>query len=402
MGFRWAAARRHVGAPAGVSGRGVPRGTPFHPPIPAVSPAGLSRARWASSGTPPRLAPAQDGLPANWLPVDGCQAACGGPSRRVGPRRSTWNSLPPANSRGLARRVESGPGQLGHASQTGCSLRTGSRRIGSRWTAARRRVEPAAGVSGRGATWTSFRLLVPGLALLGGRVHEAVPAALPQRVSSRSLRTGETRLRRRQQPVTSVGRRRQRCGGPAAVAAWPRRSTWNSVHSNVPPGLALRMWSQAPWGRHPTNASAASRDRAHGGWPRRRTSRSLPDPVAASCGVSPARSRRLNVEAFHVELLPSDSSLGLARRVGAGLPGTHKRPPRPPRHGRRMAAPQGLQSFLLPRRLPATAYRQTGAQNAFVPTCSTWNPTPGQFPSPPPRAGKMWVRAGSSGGEPCT
>ena len=36
---------------------------------------------------------------------------------------------------------------------------------------------------------------------------------LPQRVSSRSLRTGETRLRRGQQPVTSVGRRRQRCGG---------------------------------------------------------------------------------------------------------------------------------------------------------------------------------------------
>ena len=271
MGFRWAAARRHVGAPAGVSGRGVPRGTPFHPPIPAVSPAGLSRARGASSGTPPRLATASGRAPGELAPggrlPGGMWEPAAGVSGRGVPRGTPFHPpIPAVSPAGLSRARW---GQLGHASKTGYSLRTGSRRIGSRWTAARRRVEPAAGVPGRGATWTSFRLLVPGLALLGGRVHEAVPAALPQRVSSRSLRTGETRLRRRQQPVTSVGRRRQRCGGPAAVAPGrgvPRGTPSIPMFPRVSPsGCGVRLPGAGP----PTNASAASRDRAHGGWPRR-------------------------------------------------------------------------------------------------------------------------------------
>jgi hypothetical protein len=160
--------------------------------------------------------------------------------------------LPPANSRGLARRVESSP--LGPARarlQDWLQPQDGPLRIGSRCAAARRRVEPAAGVSGRGATWTSFRLLVPGLALLGGRVHEAVPAALPQRVRSRPLRTGEASDAGPPATGGVGGPPPAPCGGPAAVTPWPRRSTWGSFQSNVPAGLALRMWSQAPWGRPP-------------------------------------------------------------------------------------------------------------------------------------------------------
>ena len=247
----WASGGRLPGGMWGPSRRVGPRRSTwnsFHPPIPAVSPAGLSRARWGQLGHASKTGPSSGRAAANGLPVDGCEAACGARSRRAGPRRSTWNSfhppIPAVSPAGLSRAHGA---SLGHASasagsrpQDGGSPASTVLPVGG----CRRRVGPAAGVPGRGATWNSFRLLVPGLALLGGRVHEAVPAALPQRVSSRSLRTGATRPARastgdsRGRPPATVWRARSRAPGRGVPRGTPSIPMFPRVS---PSGCGVRL-----------------------------------------------------------------------------------------------------------------------------------------------------------------